>query len=93
MGNDEKNGSLMGLPSWARAAATIGTPSVIAIILVAVLVGAVPSAVTKTQDAILINQGLLRAAAENREKDRKILLQICRNTAKTEAQTVRCDDL
>lgn len=76
----QRNGSLDGLPLWARVVAVVGLPGAIAIYLVYVLATALP--------------GKLEAhAAESKadaERTLRVLQQICQNTAETPEAKASC---
>lgn len=91
-------GVLNGLPSWIRAIAVVGVPSVLSIVLVLFLINLLNSPIQLVaaikQDIEHIKQDFdthdTREKSEN-ETNIRLLRQICRNTSKTEIGLDACN--
>jgi hypothetical protein len=72
-------------PWWARSIYSIGPLAVIALVLVGVLIGFVPSPLASlTRD--------LNEIKVLHDRQTRVLMMICRNTAKNVSEMSRCDD-
>ena len=73
-GDERRRLSLNGLPGWAQVISVLGFPIVVALILLGMLTGVVPSPITRTQ--ILIEQHMIGDGDRTR-----ILRTMCRHQA------------
>lgn len=80
-----------GLPSWVKIVTAVGFPIAIALILLGVLIGFIPSPLMETQAIVKDNNKLLQGAEIVSQTSVKILRSICRNGAKSELTILECD--
>lgn len=85
------NGSL---PGWIKAAATLGVPSVIALVLVWFMAARLDSRVDTIAETLNSHVGSMQSVqlAEDAREQRllRVIRQVCFNTAQTEAQRAAC---
>ena len=93
MANGEStfNGAFNGMPAWVKIVATLGFPIFIAIFLLGMLTGAVPSPLAENQKVIFENNRILMEFKDESETQVRLLRAICRSVANTEFSRAECE--